>query len=206
MSSTRWNKTRARVNSDAYNDAADCQAEMDSILSIIQVATQSERDGLAALAPGGTLPNGTTVARTDLPGTPLQTWDGSHWWPEQLQPLQVSGWSIVGTIDVLAMGTYKRVIATLHINRTGGAFSTTAGSYTVIGGSGAQILPTDALSNNAPTFYQGGVQVDATVSPTVSHKGLLGLNGSAGSISFMPDASFTWAAGAFLDINFTYYI
>jgi hypothetical protein len=157
---------------------------------ILPVMTQSERDGLTPYA-------GMPISRLDLPGAPTQTYDGSAWWPQQLAPISPTGWGCSGDIDVYASGAHKRVTGTLHINRTAGAFTPSAGTYTAIGGSGVQILPTAAISGSAASYYIPGVIVGG--GSTV--KGVVFVNGGNGSISFMPDTSFTWNTGMFFDVN-----
>jgi hypothetical protein len=164
----------------------------------VPVASQAERDALTQF-------NGLQVLRTDLPGTPTQTSDGAAWWPQQLAPLSPTGWAVSGWLDVIPVGAYKRVIGNLHINRTGGAFSATAGSYTQIGGSGASLMPAAALSSNGTSSYSSGMQIDVS-NGIVNHKGILFVNGSSGAVSFNPDSSFTWNANAFIDVNVSYTI
>ena len=61
------------VGSDPYALTADLKKAFESARSIIPVADAAERDALAALFPGGVLPDKTTVARGDLRGA-LQVW------------------------------------------------------------------------------------------------------------------------------------
>jgi hypothetical protein len=72
MPQTRPNKATTPINADAYNLTADLATMADSLNVIIKVASQSERDALTVTA-------GTSVARTDLAGAPLQTYDGTQW-------------------------------------------------------------------------------------------------------------------------------
>jgi len=91
---TRWNKIKTPVNSDAWNLAADLASMADSTGATIPVASQAERDGLVSLAPGGVLPIPTTVFRSDLGYT--ETWDGTAWIPNGASANIVTfgtGWS-----------------------------------------------------------------------------------------------------------------
>lgn len=83
MPTTRWNKTKTPVNSDAYQLTGDLATMADSTTLTIPVQSQSERDGLAAIAPGGVLPIPTTVWRADLGCT--EVWDGSAWKRSSMQ-------------------------------------------------------------------------------------------------------------------------
>lgn len=79
MPQTRPTKVTVPVNSDAYNLAGDLATMADSIKVTIPVASQAERDGLAAQFPGGVLPNPTYVARNDLTDSPVEQWNGTAW-------------------------------------------------------------------------------------------------------------------------------
>jgi hypothetical protein len=83
MPQTRWNKGKTIVNSDAYNLAGDDATQSDTLNVIVPVASQAERD---ALAPPQGVYAGMAVARTDLPGVPVQTRDGSGVWSTQQTP------------------------------------------------------------------------------------------------------------------------
>jgi hypothetical protein len=84
MSQTRWNKGKTIVNSDAYNLAGDLATLDDTLNVVVPVASQSERD---ALVPPQGVYAGMAVARTDLPGIPVQTRDGSgNWFTEVTAP------------------------------------------------------------------------------------------------------------------------
>lgn len=72
MPQTRANKVTVPTNSDAWNLTGDLATMADSSNLVIPVASQTERDALTKAA-------GLTVSRTDLPGAPLQTCDGTGW-------------------------------------------------------------------------------------------------------------------------------
>ena len=83
MPQTRWNKIKTIVNSDAYNLSGDMATEADYSNVVVPVASQAERD---ALVPPQGVYAGMAVARTDLPGVPIQTRDGSGVWSTQQTP------------------------------------------------------------------------------------------------------------------------
>lgn len=75
------NKTTVPINADAWNLTADLFKLAMTSNNPIPVASQTERDGLAALftAQSMTMPIGTQCIRNDLPMSPTQTWDGTQW-------------------------------------------------------------------------------------------------------------------------------
>lgn len=148
--------------------------------------------------------DGAQVLRLDYGGRPVQTYsaNSSNWYPLELTPIAPSGWAVTGSINVIPMGARKRVLGVVHVNRTGGTFSAASGSYTAIGGSGTQIIPSSAISSSGESYYIAGVVTGASLNV----KGIIFLNGGNGSISFMPDATFNWAAGGFFDLLLDYTI
>lgn len=77
MAQTLANKAWVPTNSDPYKLTADLAKTALSINAPIPVASQTERDGLAA-AFGGTVPTGTMVLRTDQ-SMFIEKWNGSAW-------------------------------------------------------------------------------------------------------------------------------
>lgn len=78
MSQTLYNGAVVPTNSDAYDITGDL---VDLCLSLnvpIPVTTLAQRNGLAALAPGGVLPIGTMVLRRDQ-SMFTEKWDGTTW-------------------------------------------------------------------------------------------------------------------------------
>lgn len=71
------NKATVPAGSDAWNLTADIKKAIETTRSITPVATQAERDGLAALHSGGVLPIPYFVWRMDL--QILETWNGTRW-------------------------------------------------------------------------------------------------------------------------------
>lgn len=79
MSTSTWNGVTVPTAGDPWQLITDLKNAFDSADMVIPVSSQTVRDGLAALAPGGVLPVPTTVMRTDLAGYPLEVWNGSSW-------------------------------------------------------------------------------------------------------------------------------
>lgn len=83
-----WNGGRRLVSSSAWLQIPDINEAIDSVKAVIPVNSKAERDGLGVLAPGGVLPDGTTVVRVDLGGA-LQVfldgvWRDPHGVPEKM--------------------------------------------------------------------------------------------------------------------------
>ena len=74
---TLYNGVQVPTNGDPYNLMDDLAAAFESANVIIQISSQTQRDGLAALAPGGVLPVPTFIYRTDL--NRRETWNGVEW-------------------------------------------------------------------------------------------------------------------------------
>lgn len=120
MPQTRPNKGVVPVNSDAYNLAPDLATMGDSLNVVIRVASQAERDALTKV-------NGLLVARTDLPGCPIERCDGTNWWgPSTAEWTTVANGLNTGT--QYNMGVFTAVSG-----------STTDSSYAIVTGSGIQV-------------------------------------------------------------------
>lgn len=74
---TTWNKSEAPAGTEPWNYAAQVKRALDKAGLVFGVASSAERDGLAALAPGGVLPIPTLIWRTDKHW--YETWDGTAW-------------------------------------------------------------------------------------------------------------------------------
>lgn len=74
---TTWNKATVPVGTDPWSAVPDVKKSLDTAGLVFSVANVTERNGLAALAPGGVLPVPTLVWRVDLPG--YESWDGTVW-------------------------------------------------------------------------------------------------------------------------------
>lgn len=66
------------VGSDPYALTADLKKSIESVRSIIPISSAAAQTNLPTVF-GGTLPVPTYIERTDLPGRPIYTWDGSAW-------------------------------------------------------------------------------------------------------------------------------
>ena len=99
MSQTRYNKVVTITNDETYDLAGHMARMADSINPVIRVANQAEREGLAALAPGGVLPIPTTVARADLLGA-LEVWDGTRWVTDQRTRRKFVAGTATGALNV----------------------------------------------------------------------------------------------------------
>jgi hypothetical protein len=106
MPQTRPNGVVTPINSDAYNLTADLSTMGDSANVIVPVATQAVRDALPTHV-------GLTVSRNDLPGNPLQTWNGSAWSTQQVPKVWATGARVgtsTGLLTNLQSGTLVPII------------------------------------------------------------------------------------------------
>ena len=74
---TLFNGVEVFTNGDDYNLADDAAHAFQTANVVITIHTEAQRDGLAALAPGGVLPVPTFIYRTDL--NRRETWNGVEW-------------------------------------------------------------------------------------------------------------------------------
>lgn len=72
MSQTRQNKIVTITNDEVYDLALHQARLADSANVVIRVSSAAERDALTKAA-------GLTVARLDIPGQPIEIWDGTAW-------------------------------------------------------------------------------------------------------------------------------
>lgn len=79
MTAQTANEVTVPVGSDGWNFTGHIKQAFESAGLVIPVASQSERDGLAARFPSGVLPNPTYVCRTDSIDKRIETWDGTQW-------------------------------------------------------------------------------------------------------------------------------
>jgi hypothetical protein len=160
MPQTRPNKTKTIVNSDAYNLATDLAAMADSFNGFIQVANQTERDGLAALM--GTVPVPTMVYRADL--NAYESWNGASWdriTPNTLQAVNTSDGTWAYNCQLFTeyalngskMVTFQFIIARIG----GGAFTVPTGSWTTILSAliPAGYRPTDSITVGGTYEFNG---------------------------------------------------
>ncbi|MCT9624277.1 hypothetical protein HWD94_03955 [Pseudarthrobacter equi] len=89
---TLQNGIKVPTNSDPYKLTDDLAQMGLSSNVIIPVQTKADRDGLADKFPG------MTVSRLDLPGAPLETWDGNNWQGQVWTPYTPvwGGWANLG--------------------------------------------------------------------------------------------------------------
>ena len=80
---TLFNGVEVFTNSDTYDLADDVAEAFKTANLLIRVGSTGQRDLLETIAPGGVLPDGTTVVRTDIAGCPSETWDGTKWHPSR---------------------------------------------------------------------------------------------------------------------------
>lgn len=95
---TLYNGVEVFTDGDPYNLSADVAKAFRTANVTIDVASQAQRDGLAALAPGGVLPVPTFVYRTDL--SLYETWNGSAWRSpiEGAAVVTDANWSATGVV------------------------------------------------------------------------------------------------------------
>jgi hypothetical protein len=203
MPVTRWNKTRARQNSDAYNDAADCQAEQDSLLVTIPVVSQAERDALAAAAPGGVLPTGAVVRRTDQLGDCIDYWDGAAWqshWSTTIAPANGGdfGWTVTGTILRTKVGALTQCTLSARATRNVSSFTlnTTVSSY-VTGLVPAGYTPNSQTDILTSLMSSGGAVV-AHINAFIFTNGNLYMSVDASTAP--------WAVGSYVTLQSSWWI
>jgi hypothetical protein len=138
LSQTRWNKTQTITNSDAYNLAGDEATQADTSNVVVPVASSTERD---ALTPPAGKYAGMAVARTDLPGVPIQTRDAS------------GNWSLLNGLPILASSPHVGSGSGLLANLQGG----TARAFIQ---TGSQTITPDSngyFSITLPVAYPNGL-------------------------------------------------
>jgi len=79
MTTTGWNGPTLPTSGDGWNLITHLTNALNTAGLIIPIASEAQRSGLAALAPGGVLPIPTTIIRTDVTGSPMEIWDGTNW-------------------------------------------------------------------------------------------------------------------------------
>lgn len=121
MTAQTANKATVPVGSDGWNLTTHIKQAIETTRSIIPVATQAERDGLASLFPGSVLPVPTFVWRTDL--MILETWTGTRWLTRPH-----SEWTFAATGIPSATVWGASVMTNDSGNTTDSAFVTTPGT------------------------------------------------------------------------------
>jgi len=203
MSQTRPNKIVTITNDEVY-DLATHQARMaDSTNVIVPVNTLSERDGLAAQYPGGVLPNPYYVARKDLPGQPIETWDGDAWkrvTEESISWSSLGAWTSPNGIISRRWNGSKWVVTFIGhlVLSTNSPFGLTTAMSSIGNAvpSGWRPAPGDAYgggaySNNTPT-YQGPIVA------RIGTDGVLQVAAVNGTLNVVQNCQF------FINISWTY--
>lgn len=124
MTAQTWNKITTAVGSDGWNPVLHMKGVADTADVLVHVSSEAERDGLAALAPGGVLPIPTTVVRTDLPSCPTETWNGSAWVRviASAAPAAGGGWTLTGSLHRQDGAAGAQVSAAFKAIYGGGTF------------------------------------------------------------------------------------
>ncbi|UKA69590.1 hypothetical protein [Arthrobacter sp. FW306-06-A] len=133
---TTWNKSTAPAGADGWNLTTDVRKAIETSNFPVPVSTVAERD---ALAPPTGKYAGMQVIRTDLPGCPVETWDGSAWQGVSWVPYTPTwgGWANLGD-GFVSTGSYFLIGKLCHVRMK-----------LVAGGAGAN-MGTDQLAVTLP--------------------------------------------------------
>jgi len=127
---TTWNKATAPAGTEAWGYTAQVKRGLDTSGLVFQVANATERNGLAALAPGGVLPIPTLIWRADL-GT-YETWDGTTWLSLSVVKAGTATtdgfWTITGGLTKTTTNGLTLVTANLQLTRTTASITINSGS------------------------------------------------------------------------------
>lgn len=93
---TTWNKAEAPAGTEPWGYVTQVKRALDTAGLVFDVASLTERNGLAALAPGGVLPVPTMIFRTDLQR--YESWNGTRWAQPGLTELGRSTTGLGGTV------------------------------------------------------------------------------------------------------------
>jgi hypothetical protein len=120
---TLYNGVEVFTDGDTYNLSGDTAKAFQSANVIIKVSSQAQRDGLAALAPGGVLRVPTFVYRTDL--SLQEVWDGAAWQRGNgsATPTTGAGWGLVGSLVRTRATAGTQVNAAFRAFYGGGTFT-----------------------------------------------------------------------------------
>lgn len=154
---TTWNKATVAAGTDPYNLVPDTKKAIDTAGLVFGVADDTEKAGLAALAPGGVLPVPTHVFQTDKKR--WFTWDGAVWTTTG-SPYHAEFSGPIGT----TVGGSGEGPGTLVVEAT----KTIDGSFVDIPGSGQlRVLKAGTYSGSfmvLPTTSPGTSSVEVTIS------------------------------------------
>lgn len=148
---TTWNKATAPAGTEAWGYTAQVKRGLDTAGLVFEVANATERNGLAALAPGGVLPIPTLIWRVDL-GT-YETWDGTTWLSLSVVKAGTAvtdgNWTITGGLTKTTTNGLTLVTANLQLTRTNAAINIASGadSALLVG-----MIPTGFIPSNNQYF------------------------------------------------------
>jgi|SRR5690349_5303316 len=201
MPQTRKNKIQVPLNSDAYNLVPDLTTMADTANVFPKVASASERNGLTSPV------NGDKVVRTDLPGAPLETYNGTAWqedWIDFGAPVALAGnWTVSGHFWGQRYGARIFVTGAVLIGRITSTLSLTGGgvSYTNLG----QIIPSAACGTGGSfpslqklLFLSGNGASDLVEANINLGTGEILVRGYPGAVS--------WVAAANTTVDLSYVI
>ena len=120
---TLFNGVQVFTDGDPYNLSTDVATAFASANVIIYVASESQRNGLAAQAPGGILPVPTFAYRTDL--SLQEVWDGTTWQRGNgsANPTAGGGWGLTGTLVRTRSTAGTQINAAFRAIYGGGTFA-----------------------------------------------------------------------------------
>ncbi|WP_426940255.1 hypothetical protein [Pseudarthrobacter sp. S6] len=196
---TTWNKATVPAGTDPWNGVPDWKKAIETSGLVFGVANVTERNGLAATAPGGVLPVPTMVYRADL--ATYETWDGTVWNTQQ----KYSNFITTDTNWIYGGGLVKTITSgKTFIQLTGIMFRQAGGAVTVNVGTDVSMgvyipsgwRPTVPISSLAPvttgTVHNGEPIV------TVDTTGALILHATVSTVAI--------ASGAHLSFNTGWYL
>lgn len=93
---TTWNKATTPAGTDPWNAVPDWKKMLETSGLVFGVATTAERNGLAALAPGGVLPVPTLVRNSETGR--FESWNGTRWAQASRSELGSSTTGLGGTL------------------------------------------------------------------------------------------------------------
>lgn len=169
---TTWNKATVPAGTDPWNLVPDEKKAIETAGLVFGVATTAERNGLAALAPGGVLPVPTLVRNAETGR--YESWNGTRW--AQVAS-SVLGKSTTGTGGTLAESPSWSDLLTVTATSLGGEVTVSYKVTLVNANSGAHRSAAvrvicdgsevDAWALTAP--YLAGIQVPIFPALDVAH-------------------------------------
>lgn len=200
MPQTRKNKIQVPLNSDAYNLVPDLTTMADTANVFPKVASASERNGLASPALGD------KVVRTDIAGSPIETYDGTAWqeqWIDYGAPVSIAGnWTTTGRFYGIRFGAHTLVTGIAQFVRTTSALSLSGGGVAYL--NFGQFIPSAALaaaggpSITQVMFLTGNGSSDLVEGLINTNTGEFQARGYPGTIS--------WVVAAQVSFSITYMV